>query len=209
MNMNGIFCLEKQEGRRQMNTSSGLARLDAGVMLWCTQFAHWFQRLTGRTSFFIAKLGLGFCMWSLLADIVNYWLPILTHESSVMSVALQSMVMLSLLMQSVQCNKAEESLYGGKVILPAWVMSQRSRNGIVWRLFVFILTIVAFLMLLWEAYAHGSARFWMELIHTGFAPGMAIFAYFINVDPLPPGTSKVREWVESLGFGPKMVRVEN
>lgn len=193
-----------------MNKEAWYLRLDAQVLLWCTKFAHWFQRLTGRTSFFIAKIGIGMSIWAMFVSIMNYWVPLLAHKTTWGTVAVRSFLLLGFLLDSIRCNKAEERLLNGYVALPHWVKLQRSIIGPMWRLlglFVTVLVIgvvfgIELRKLPW------SIMRW-EIIEAGFGPGFAIFMYFIHVDPLPPGTSKIREWIAGFGFGPKKVMVEN
>ncbi len=190
---------------------SGAKIVDDQLMLWCTRFAHWFQRLTSRTSFFLAKLGLGLCVWSLVGEVVNYWYPIFQEKTTIFGVVYRALLVLGFLYDSIQCNKVEENLYDGRVTLPAWVIYQRVSHGRVWRLFavggtILVMT-VAFLDLV--VLNHTWKVFWLERIREGYVPGLTIYMYFIQVDPLPPGMSKVREWVESFGFGPKLVKVED
>ncbi len=180
--------------------------LDDWLILLCTKFAHWFQRLTGRTSFFLAKLGLGMCIGSSFVGILNYWVPIIPYPSSPWKLTFEIFMVVKMLYDGIQCNKSEAELYEGKVRLSAWVLSQRSTITCGWRLFLASGSIVEVVVLLLLR-AFGVS--WTQVIYAGFIPGLAVFSYFIFVNPLPPGQSKVREWVESLGFSPKTVRVEN
>jgi len=39
--------------------------------------------------------------------------------------------------------------------------------------------------------------------------GFALFYNFINVTPLPPGTSKLKEWIKGFFSTPELARQEN
>jgi hypothetical protein len=173
----------------------------------CTAFAHWFQRLTGYTSFFIAKLGMSLVVWSVLVDIVNYWHRVLAQETSLMWTVFLGFVILSYFARIIACSEAERRLYEGRVVLPTWVLEERTHKGRGWRLIGVTLTL-AMTVIFWGN-IHFFPHPFLELVHWGYAPGITIYVYFLHVDPLPPGTSKVRQFIESFGFGPKPVRVEN
>ena len=60
-------------------------------------------------------------------------------------------------------------------------------------------------ILIWIFYWPG----FLKMINQLFTPSMACYYYFCEVLPLPPGKSKVRQWLESFGKVLKPIPVRN
>jgi hypothetical protein len=77
-------------------------------------------------------------------------------------------------------------------VLPTWLYRERAMCGPMWwRLFV----VTSGLLVIMALIAHLSVT---NLVYCSFALAFLVYHYFIMVNPLPPGTSKVQEWF--MGF---------
>jgi len=167
--------------------------LDEGVLALCTKFSHWLQRLTGRTNYFLAKIGVIMSFFSILTEIFNYFQPILRYPTSLFSVVIDCLVVTNCVARVWDCDKMEEANGTSDTqIKSRW-------DNPTWRLIWLIFTA-------WDLYGtiglintHSHIPFLpLELVSQSFAIDLAVFYYFVAVHPLPPGKSKVRQWVESL-----------
>ncbi|TSC74567.1 MAG: hypothetical protein G01um101444_253 [Parcubacteria group bacterium Gr01-1014_44] len=56
--------------------------IDAKILSFFTKISHKFQRLTGRTNFFLANICLTVLAMQVVLRIVNYWFPVITQETT-------------------------------------------------------------------------------------------------------------------------------
>lgn len=177
-----------------------LERADNFLFAQATKFAHAVQRLTGLTTYFIAKLGVGVVAISIIIDILNYFYQFLTFKTYGWAAAVNLIGVVLVISWSRTLQKAEDCL--GDAIKPAELGTLMVR-GALWRkiyLFVFVMALIGYCV---HPGKFVVLQFWDS---PGFPLGMLIFTYFLAVDPLPPGRSKVREWLESLTFMPELAR---
>ena len=98
--------------------------------------------------------------------------------------------------------RAHDQLYQGKVAKPAELMPYvMEKPG--WRI-AYILILLLDVRLLWVLPPSKSYLIPEVIARTFLWVGMVIFYYFIAVDPLPPGISKVRKFVESFIGAPEV-----
>ncbi len=193
-----------------MRVSAWCVKLDGAIMVRCTRFAHWFQELTGHTSFFLAKVGVSISMLSAIVTALSYWTHWLPLQMPLAYVIMFSVWVCAHFLRITQCNKAEEHLYEGKVVLPGWVLEERARQTPAKRIMDVALTIALSMSVMrgwWSK--RFDPHFLIMLVIPALIFGLVVYKYFINVDPLPPGTNKVREWIGGLSLGPKAIRTEN
>jgi len=186
-----------QLGGAEMNNGL-IERCDQTILGACTRFSHWLQRLTGRTNFFIAKIGLGIATISILVEIANYFSKFLVHKTNLFDVAFGGLVVLALTVDVYLCNKAEEDTVTPERFMPMIRMGPLMDNLLVRVLAVTtsILVITLRLVNIWPEMKYPL----LEVLYRLYGLGFTIFLYFIAVDPLPPGKSKVREWLEGFKF---------
>lgn len=176
-----------------------LARmLDNWMLGLCTKFAHWFQRLTGRTNYFIAKIGLIIATFTVTLDVMNYFHPVTSHKVSLPLTILGAIILLSIPFDAMALDKADEH-------------SQLSKEKVGFRRLTNRSTfIIRFLWLYFSTFdtIRAVATFkptLMGFVETAYivcmSYGFLIFYYFIAVEPLPPQKSKVRQWAEKFSFG--------
>lgn len=168
--------------------------VDDAVLDFCTKVAHSFQRLTGRTNFFIAKIGITMASISVVINIMNYFHQILYDEGSMFWLVFSIIVLLSMFVLGSFLDKADElsQLSGERVKFPETSVPFRSCAArLMWILFSCTST-------LYTADMFFEHRFGIiDVVERIFLPyGALVYSYFIAVDPLPPLKSKIRQWME-------------
>ena len=172
--------------------------LDEKILAFCTKFAHQVQWLTGRTNFFIAKIGIGITALAVLIDIANYFQQFLYAKTDVVTLIMFGLYPVFLVFKSHECDKADTAVSNSERALPK--VSPMACESPAWRLFFVALSIFSL--------AHFSGSFavmtypLLEALSRCFALGIVVHDYFIMVVPLPPGTSKIREWLGKFKFTP-------
>ena len=182
-----------------------LEKIDSAILAVCAKFSHRLQRMTGLTNYFVAKIGVACSAFNIIVATMNHFYQLLSYTTSAAILWIFGIVLCTLVRDSFNCSKAEEQLWSGRNAKPARLLQYISR-GKFWRLLwisLFILDVDR----LWHTLPR--ARYWLPEIvaQTFFSLGFALFYYFIAVDPLPPGKSKVREWLENFGLFQKPVPV--
>jgi hypothetical protein len=172
--------------------------IDSVVLNACTKFSHVMQRMVGLTNYFIAKIGIAIASTDLAVQLLNYLHQFLRTKTSLTLVLLEIILAIDFYGRTHQLTKAEELLWSGSEVMPHWVTRFRVRP---WRLLwlgIFTMDIV-WVGSIWPL----RGPYWVpELVSKiFFSFGLVIFYYFIAVDPLPPGKSKVRAWVDNLRQG--------
>lgn len=166
--------------------------LDGYLMSKVTKFSHYLQRTLGITNYFVAKIGIALASLALSMGILDYFIPFLHSHTTKFSFFIKGLCIIDMIWRSFLCSKAEEAMYESDV-KPAFLL--RLSGNTFWRLcWIGFLAIDL-------AYFPGS---WKKnhlpdiVDENFFSLGLAIFYYFIAVNPLPPGKSKVREWINGL-----------
>jgi hypothetical protein len=166
-----------------------LERLDDRILMFFTNISHRFQRLTGRTNFFLAKVALFTHMFGAFISIANYWAPLMSIESGVVDVVVFMMTSLFSIIIVIWCEYAEKTFQSsGNLLKLEWPHSIK----ILVRPTIFFLRsfIVSVCFL---------AMQWIDVLIQSCLFGLVIGLYFVDVIPLPPGKSKIREWIELFG----------
>ena len=166
-----------------------LEELDEWILHKCTQFSHQFQRLTGKTNFFIAKVFLSVVGCSAMVVVVNYWVPLLEHKSTLFSCVLNVVIVLVEASRVKKCQENEDRLYDGLTL------NKLVGGGFYWRLIWVWLLIPDSITILF----YSKSIF--DILSNLFGPAMCGAVYFLAVTPLPPGTSKLGQMIERLRAG--------
>jgi hypothetical protein len=169
---------------------------DNWILARCTTFAHWFQRLTGRTTYFIAKQGRFITFCSGVFNLADYFLKLSADRPSIINAALTAFVIVLLAHDGKLCDEADRHVQSGADTLPKGIAAS-IRYGLFWRLLWISFTARYTVKLIWVT-EHRLAVFTENVL---WCLGVVIFFYFVAVVPLPPGKSKVREWIESFQRG--------
>lgn len=186
-----------------------LRAIDGAILGFFTRMSHAFQRLTGRTNFFLARIMIIVISISLIVAICNYWIPILHRRSYSFEVAIDALVLLIFIWHFHYCKKAEEQVFSGnktflfrvpfdgfeKMGLMSFLRLFAASSGIISIIFYSVGGFIG-------AYdPAGSALFIFRFLDFAFMPVLSAYLYLLAVHPMPPGRSKIYEWIESLASG--------
>jgi hypothetical protein len=178
-----------------------IREFDAILLAVCTKISHATQRAIGLTSYFIAKIGIALAAVDIGVQLLNYLHQFLRHKTPLSLMLLQLIILVDFYRRTFFLTKAEEHLGSG--IKPRELMAFTVGWFNVWWRLLWLG------MLLWDTVflivlPPRRGPYWFaDLVSTiFFSFGMSIFYYFVAVDPLPPGKSKVRVWMEHMrAFG--------
>jgi len=180
-----------------------LETVDDKLLDLCTKSSHKLQRATGITNYFVAKVGVGISSYALVIDLVNYVYQFFPEKGSIFSAGIEVICFADMIVRSIHCAKADKNLDN---IKPAFLFTYTRSN---------------FCRLLWAGwFLFDVGTLFLEKLPVHyqtlyisrrvlFSLGLAIFYYFIAVNPLPPGKSKVREWIDSFGKVLRPITQEN
>lgn len=181
-----------------------LDKLDKAILNFCTKFSHNIQRNIGLTCYFIARIGVAFTAISVIADVINYYHQFLPNKSIMANVVIGGLIMVSCFLRSLACQKAEDSIGSNTKPAALLLYTQGGFWRLIWLGFLCLDLATTAVSVFGAHHTPLIATFEQ---HVFFSLGLSLFYYFIAVDPLPPGTSKVREWFDNLGRQPVPVTV--
>ena len=175
--------------------------LDAWILALCTKFAHAFQRLTGESNYFLAKIGLMISSLHMVIEIINFFYPVLLAEKTSLSGFLFELVLLvSVFSVAYDLDNTDESqqLSSERVIDPS-LPSIFDKYGWAVRLFFAFFFVFDVVNVFFQVkHSHWGI---LEIVHfVAFSFGITAFQYFVVVEPLRPGKSKIKQWIEKLSF---------
>lgn len=185
-----------------------LERIDERILALFTKFSHWFQRLTGWTNFFLARMILFLVVIELIVRALNYWFHFLSRRTTIDDIVVGSIMLLFSVIYLHYLHQADEQIYCDNTVKP--FIQQLFESGSAGSALVFVRVISVFLIVLTLPILIGQSFFekldknvvWALEVYTRFGLAYFIaFLYFVLVDPLPPGKSKVREWVNDIQAG--------
>ncbi len=168
-----------------------LEKLDDTVLDVCTRFAHAVQRLTGYTSRFIAKVGVLISTISMTLHVVNYFHRILWHRTDVFLLSISVMLIFGAFMRIHNLDRADDQQLSEEI---AEVEGGTGKDNWLYRLVFLFATILVTLV------SSSIIGFLGKIDDLSFVWGLTIFHYFVAVEPLRPGKSKIRQWIEKLSF---------
>ena len=165
-------------------------RIDSSVLAVATRISHWFQRLTGRTNFFLAKIGFALGTLSLMIGLGNYWYEFLDHKETILAIFVFLPLTWLWFIMAKDCDAAEErALFG----------ASRTKHPLSSRTGLRLMCLAFAILDVLEIPVHIRSKFWiLEFLHEDYGIALVIYYYFVSVDPLPPGQSKVGAWLEAL-----------
>lgn len=177
---------------------SPLRVIDGWALRFCTNIAHTFQLLTGRTNFFIAKLGVLFASVDITLRMAGYFHPFPHHPKSMFDIIIGIIYMPIIISRALKLDEADKhsSNSSEKAAIPGITNASSFLVRILWLVFAIQDT-------LWVVVEHSRPdyNFIDILLAVSFSYGLLVFYYFIEVEPLRPQKSKIRQWVENLSFG--------
>lgn len=178
--------------------------IDTFILSICTKISHALQRATGLTCYFIAKIGIAISTLDLIVETLNYFYKFLHFSTTVFGLVILTLCLLTMIHRSIVCSKAEDHLWSGRLTRPAELLPYS--ESILWR----ILWVALFLIDIFCAFLgmHKYHHIFLEVVsQCFFSLGLIIFYYFIAVNPLPPGMSKLRKWINN--FSQVLTPVKN
>ena len=170
-----------------------LSRLDEFTLSKLTKFAHWFQRMTGRTNYFLAKMGVLIILASITLTIVSYVAPTVPQEDrpSLIIVFLFGIFGIGEVCRMTELDKAERDFLNSTSSNPAkWSFPKEPTHRVFW---IFACGITVLMSITYPR----PTTIW-TLGRDLFPFGVVLFRYFVDVNPLPPGKSKVKEFFEAV-----------
>lgn len=172
--------------------------IDERILALFTKFSHWFQLLTGRTNYFLAKVCLFLVMSAWVIEGINYWIPVLDEKTYVIEVVLFVVLFFGQVFLVKSLDRAEEDLFSGHKAKKWTGMETSVELRILWVGSVFLLVPAEFHRLTQPS----VEGFWLFNFNDALWPIYLIFAfYFAAVNPLPPGKSRVRQFLETVQAG--------
>lgn len=167
--------------------------IDDAIISYCTRISHRLQRATGLTNYFIAKIGLGIACLSLGYEILNYFHQFLFDKTPLWDMIVASFVLCDMVFRSLLLSRFEDSQSDVK---PNFLMWEINR-GYKWRIACLGVSILLFFTFM-VGLGNKPNPLREFIAYNVFPVGCAIFWYFILVDPMPPGKSRIREWLDNL-----------
>lgn len=169
-----------------------LEPLDERLLAACTRFSHWLQRNFGISNYFVAKIGIAFAGVDGLLDIANYFHRILAFKSSIVLLFLVCPYTFLLIWRSKSLTDAETRMLSER---DQRTLDPLLQSSVVLRV-MFVGGLVPLLLQL-PFIKVGNYPALDVFDHISFPFGLALYYCFVAVDPLPPGKSRVRQWLDS------------
>lgn len=174
-----------------------LEKLDNKILSFFTKISHKFQLLTGRTNFFLANICLTALALNAVLKIINYLFPILIMRTSGLDLLVMFLFVYLISNDKQKLKKADETAFDSNGAHSKTRFDLNSNCA--WRLIFLvtaILTLPVMCLIAVGVEPVKTGRLF-EIIGDSFAITITCYFYFTEVIPLPPGKSKVREWLES------------
>jgi len=176
-----------------------LALIDDHILKIFTDLSHGFQKLTGRTNYFLAKIALVITLVWVVVRIGNFFVPVLVIKTDFVELVALGVLSLFLLLLFVECDRAEahalraakSKYFFGPFLHEKWFR--------VFFMVVLTLIFILFPSVVLHGIFHPKVAWYFEIIDLVGILAYTAFLYLINVDPLPPTKSKAkakRSWRE-------------
>lgn len=177
-----------------------LQRIDAVILSFFTKISHKFQILTGRTNFFLAKCCLVIMALTIVTKILNFFIPLVNYKKSDLVNLLLNLVWVYWISKDLKNTKTadENILDNERARVPFVIGGNNYFFRLIWLLFVLLFDIPNITLVL-AGITAPKIHWLFEILSFGLASSILAFVYFVAVTPLPPGKSKVRQWLESFG----------
>lgn len=165
---------------------------DDYILAKVAKFSHWLQRLTGMTSYRQAFHAASAATLVQLLTVIDYWFPwMFAGGDNVFSLVIVTPSVLFWAWLASVADGCDKEFMANPKALPRFA-------GATAFLRMFILgTGAGGCIVIIGLYAIGTAG---KLEYLGFlgAASVSAFPYLLSTPPLPPGESKVRQWINSL-----------
>lgn len=185
-----------------MDIINQVQKVDAAILGKFTAFCHWFQKLTGKTNFFLASCLTPFVAICLVQTPIHIHRLTLKKKGGILDwggtylVDLGCVALLSYLFYMawlcVQEDRKNESVAEKTEKFSLWVINRTSLRVVV--LMLASLSIGAII-----GHYQNQENTLENILENLTHPLLLIFLYLAAVNPLPPAKSKIRKWLESLG----------
>ncbi len=172
-----------------------MRKFDSFTVDLFTRFSHRFQRLTGRSNFFIAKI---------VSIIVSASAMILAISSSftLHQIAFPFISFLAL-KNCEKCQRREDSL-SNETTKELWWLTQ---DDFLFRMsYTFLLSLDMLINLMLIQEDPGGLITINNISSTLYSASMFTFTYLISVNPLPPCKGRIAEWIESFSYKPILTK---
>lgn len=177
--------------------------LDERILALFTKFSHWFQRLTGRTNYFLARCCVLISVLAVLLKILNWWFPILTGGTNSIQLTAGILVIVISARIIISVDMAEQIVSSGDERKPVTEFESTPLLRILLATMAWLNC--GLLAFTWLTTPH--LKSWALDV---FAESNILFVvfgmYFVAVTPLPPGTNKIREWLKEISAGFQKIR---
>ena len=174
-----------------------LKKVDNYLLLKCTSFAHAFQVLTGRTNFFIAKMGIILSAVSLLFAIIHIARSSKMGDWGVWAFLIPVCIFLlvSMSFDALGTDEADREAQNSTVrsMIPRITGRSSLFSRMLWLIVGVDDTRKAILNYFFHSFGMSEVIMWV-----GFSYGLAIFYYFIEVEPRRPQKSLIKKWIDSV-----------
>ncbi len=184
--------------------SEYLQLIDKKILDRITKIAHWFQRLTGKNNFFLAKVFAWFLASASALAVGNYYYPLLLDKTSITDVFFHTLMTIFALGFAYSCDTQDSLAKTGK--------KTRSVMRLFYGYWHIRMPIVFFVITILPSSILRVSLTPMAIIQL-FVDGHVFYyflvIYLVCVEPLPPSKSKVKEFLESFSSLGKKVATES
>jgi hypothetical protein len=180
-------------------SSMNFKTIDDKILAQCTKVAHAFQRYTGKTTYTLAKIGIYIAAIGVIMEVFNYFHKFLETETNAVDFVVNFILFLYLVWCSSLCIKAEDEAAISSDIKPRKLIGLGLfYDSYVWRLYWVAAFLIFFTVSSFRLVYITSFKLVDAIDVVSFQFGFMLFYYFIVVNPLPPGTNRIREWITNL-----------
>ncbi len=173
-------------------------RIDSVILGFFTKISHWFQQVTGRTNFFLAYLFLTLWVMESLLRLLNYWFPLLSKTTDMLEVVFSAFFILTSAPISTRLNHADRSFSDVK---PTFQLLYQRPIYRLMRVISAVACVIGMGLELFIVDVPVKKGVWFFDFYEKFSMFyITCYLYFVSVDPLPPGTSKIKQWLTAIRF---------
>lgn len=169
--------------------------LDSPILAFFTNISHRIQIVTGKTNFFLAKVALCAVIIDIMITILNYWFPLLEKQTNLIYTIFEILILFACISVTTECDRAEQSAQSDNPTKSPLECSSVLRLTVLF--FLCAMSIPMDIKSLMVSHGVFAFKFYHLISDIAFIA----YVYLISVHPLPPGKSKIREWIESFAAG--------
>ena len=188
---------------------AGFFFLDDKVFLFCRKLAHWFQRMTGVTSYLLAKNCVILVLFVWVLNAINFFWPFLFVPTDLMNMLAISLVVWLHFGNFVQTIRSLSNLHDLLYTAGESFFVSRFRKinasdespDVASILRISLLSMQVATYFGFFISSKKSTFLFFDLIESSLLLWLVAFWYFVSISPLPPGTTKVGEWIKGFRLG--------